>query len=1160
MVTPQIIQNRYQVLDELGQGGMGIVYKVYDRLAQRHIALKKLRFSADQLSFVSKQDSDDLDKLRLSLTREFSILATLRHPHIISVLDYGFDENLQPYFTMPLLEDAVPLNQIGHDVSLTERLTLLIQMLEALVYLHRRGFIHRDLKPSNVLVTAGTVQVLDFGLVIETEHTATTAGTLAYMAPEVLLGEAPTLAADLFAVGVMAYELLAGVHPFQVSSDIGLIEAILKSNPDLTRLDHHVPPTTALIDKQTTVALQDTLTIILEAPSATNNPAPEAQVARRDVTALSPLATVIGRLLAKDPAYRYPDAYTVIVALHTAGERTAPPEPLEIRESFLQAARFVGRRRELDQLEAALHHAQDGQGAMWLVGGESGVGKTRLLDELRIRALVGGTLVLRSTAIEGATNHLQFWRDILRNLLLVIEISPLEASILRYLVPDIETLTGFPVSAPPEVDASVAEQRLNNIVVDCLTRIAQPTLLLLEDLQWAGAAIAPLKRLISILSDLPLLVIGSYRSDEHPALPAELPGISSLHLARMTLEEIQELSNSMLGQQGKSSEVLDLLHRETEGNVFFLVETVRALAEEAGSLMRVGQTTLPAHVFAGGVRQIIRRRLARIPASIRPLVEIAAVIGRELDLKLLSYITSTPQLNDQVYAAAAVAVLEVRDERWQFAHDKLRETLLQDLSVETRAAYHRKVAEGITVIYPDDPRWVVPSIDHWFASGDIRRMLDVFFASAAQLIVWGDIANVDRLIERALPLAPNDHDRLNLLIWRSTLYDRQGAFQISRETLVDELPLIRQLGDKRLLLRALRVVGDTSRFLNGHPDPYYEEAQALAEELPDYYMLSNLLISHGNLAVHRGDFNLAETYFQRSLDAHRRGSKSNGQSVAMLGLGSVNLHRGDFPTARTYYEQARALAEAEGDRSQQAHASHNLGILNAQMGDFAEAHSNYEKALALHESIQNLSGIANTLNGLGIVAYHQQQYNQALHYYSRSQVIAKELGDMRLFAHSANNLGELARSQGNLELARRYYEAALGVLRELGDQWGTALALDNLGHVSAADDPTAAWELYSQAIALANRHNVAVIVMDALAGMAALLLQNGDAVTAAEWLGLVLNHPSTVEETRQEIAPMMTRLKAVLAEDDLNRALERGQHSLNLSHLLGDLPPTLEQR
>jgi serine/threonine protein kinase len=229
-----MIGRRYILNESLGAGGMGrsIWRQTGSRAAQWPLPPSNRMI---QPVCLYRQQLD----YRLALAQEFKVLASLRHPNIISVLDYGFDEERHPYYTMELLENAQTILEAGDDRPLTEQVNLLVQMLQALAYLHRRGIIHRDLKPRNVLVTNGQVKVLDFGLSIANEpggdsQAGGTAGTLAYMAPEVLTGDTPSESADLYAVGVMAYELFTGRHPY-LSDDLAiLLNSIIYDSPDMT--------------------------------------------------------------------------------------------------------------------------------------------------------------------------------------------------------------------------------------------------------------------------------------------------------------------------------------------------------------------------------------------------------------------------------------------------------------------------------------------------------------------------------------------------------------------------------------------------------------------------------------------------------------------------------------------------------------------------------------------------------------------------------------------------------------------------------------------------------------------------------------------------------------------------------------------------------------
>jgi eukaryotic-like serine/threonine-protein kinase len=192
---------QYEILDVVGEGGMGVVYRAQDLLSSDVVALKRVTAAPGMLHFSSIASDASTDSLRLALAQEFQTLASLRHPNIISVLDYGFDTEGQPYFTMDYLPDAQTILEFAQGKSPQERVDLLVQVLQALSYLHRRGTLHRDLKPGNILVSKGDVRVLDFGLAVQQGQKVGISGTFAYMAPEVLREEPVAETSDLYSVG-----------------------------------------------------------------------------------------------------------------------------------------------------------------------------------------------------------------------------------------------------------------------------------------------------------------------------------------------------------------------------------------------------------------------------------------------------------------------------------------------------------------------------------------------------------------------------------------------------------------------------------------------------------------------------------------------------------------------------------------------------------------------------------------------------------------------------------------------------------------------------------------------------------------------------------------------------------------------------------------------
>lgn len=731
LATSITIGGRYTLQNKIGQGGMGAVYRAFDRLTGQVVALKQVTVPSEHLLFASRdtyssratyRSQSSSNDFRLALAQEFKTLASLRHPNIISVLDYGFDERQQSYFTMELLENAPNILSAGRDVPFATQMEMIVQMLRALAYLHRRGIIHRDLKPENVLYIDGQVKVVDFGLAVAREHLAEhaggLAGTFAYMSPEVLRGESASEASDLYAVGVIAYELFAGQHPFTVDNRALLLNQILTVMPEVEHLP--VPPA---------------------------------------------VATMIDRLLDKDPLQRMDSASHLIqICAEAVNRPDLGRESRDVRDSFLQAAEFVGREQELAQLINALQNARLERASAWLIAGESGVGKSRLLDELRTQALVEGALVLRGQGVSEGSAPYQVWRPILRRLCLEVDLSDYEASVLKPLIPDISALLSRPVADAPRLDdPQVALGRLIQVIEGVLAWQGRPLVVILEDIHWAGSeSIAIVRRFAEAIKNRyanSVLFIASYRDDTKRDLHLQLPDMRLLKLERLSREAISTLCEAMLGEMGRQAEFLDFLIRETEGNAFFIVEVMRALAEEAGQLDQVGGMVLPKQVFAGGIQTVVDRRLNGVPAGSQQLLRVAAIAGRQLDLRVLEeirhqhYYHTVHDLDDWLTDCARAAVLDVQEQIWQFAHDKLRDGLLKNLFPDERCELHRLVAQAIEHTYPDQLTQASALAYHWHAAQNKPKEIYYTTLVGEQALHNGAYREAIRHLERAQHLA-----------------------------------------------------------------------------------------------------------------------------------------------------------------------------------------------------------------------------------------------------------------------------------------------------------------------------------------------------------------------------------------------------------------------
>lgn len=948
-----LIGNRYVILDQLGHGGMGIVYRATDRLTDQVVALKRVLPVTD-----TRLDSPDREEILFALTQEFKVLAGLRHPNIISVLDYGFDADGMPYFTMEYLENAKTILKAANASSTAKQVEMVFQLLQALNYLHRYGILHRDLKPENVLTVGGQVKVLDFGLSVWHEHAASseTSGTLAYIAPEILNGDTASPASDLYAVGVIGFEIFAGHHPFYDSSITKLINNIMSVEPEVTVMDVDV--------------------VIIE---------------------------ILERLLQKDPRDRYQDAARVIQIITNAQVYSLPAETTAIRESFLQAAPFTGRDAEIKMLVDNLDALATSKGYARLLGGESGVGKSRLIDELRVHALVKGVSVLRGQSIREAGNPFQIWREIVRRLCLMVDLTDFQAAILKPVVPEITRLLDREVPDAPALESGAAQDRLFTTIENLFRACPRPLLILLEDLHWTdNASLLLLVRLTRLTNDRPILFVGTYRDDERPELPTNLHTMEVMTLRRLGKAAVEELAVSMLGEGGRDSRIQTLLQNESGGNVFFLVEVVRALAEQSGQLDKISADELPPKIFAKGIHDILTNRLRLVPPEAQSLLKLAGVMGRQIDLALLKAAEPSVNLDFWLANCSTSAILEVEDAQWRFSHNKLRDGLLDGLSADELRELHRRAALVKEQVYPDGKGHLAGLAQHWEAVGDFARAAGWYQKAGKEAEEAYTPEEAIEYYQKALRYLPENPESRAA---RIAIYNGLGKM-LRWQTRFDEAAEI------------------------------YQQMRLTAEASNDQIALARALIGSGDVQNSLGNRQAALDYAQQAAEAARGVGKAAEPELAdaLGGVAWCHYRLKDYEHSRGIAQEALTLSTRLNLQNEMARAQSLLGIVNFMLGDSAAGIQAMEAALKVTYELGDKRDIGIKLNNLGEMHRLLSNYDEAAHYFEEALLIFGEIGYRDAELATLTNLGSV-----NVE--RSEYASAEACLRRVieqteGDWWG----------------------------------------------------------------------------------------------------------------------------
>jgi len=709
---------------------MGVVYRATDLELMREVAVKVL------------PDTSSAPDARARLLREARAAAALNHPHIISVHDVGEAEG-KPFFVMELV-DGPSLSGMG-SVEISRIIQIACQICAALDHAHAHGIVHRDLKPDNVLLSAqgesGSVKLADLGLALPSygariSREGVVVGTAAYMAPEQALGHDLDGRADLYALGVLLYELTTGRLPFTGDDPLTIVSQHVHAAV--------VPP----------------------------------HVFRPDLPRA--LEAAILRLLAKDPAARFATAGDTARALDESLTAAKPESEDSTAVAILDAlsrGRLVGRVGELAEALELWRRAREGHGHAVLFSGEPGVGKTRLAREVTIQAAVDGAVILSGGCYEYETTtpYLPFvgalrrWvreqkdDDILRTAL--GETAPHIAKI----APEIQRRLG-PFSEQPQLAAHEERLLFFDALVQVFANLARQHGLLFtaDDLHWADqGTLWLLSHLLRHLREERVLILGAYRETEfdrtHPLANALVDWNRERLVTRIALRRFDQTETSaqigaLLGES-VDADFGEVVHRETEGNPFFVEEVLKSLIEQ-GSVRResgqwkrcsIGQLVIPQ-----SIKEAIDSRLNRISQQTNEVLRAAAVVGKTFTFEELMATASDKEEDATIdaldEAVGAQLITTASGDSFTFTHDKIREVLYEELNPIRRRRLHRHAAEGLERTRDTSYSTVGKLAHHYFEAGEQERGLYYAKQAAAEverLFSWeGSFQRLEALLDK----------------------------------------------------------------------------------------------------------------------------------------------------------------------------------------------------------------------------------------------------------------------------------------------------------------------------------------------------------------------------------------------------------------------------
>ncbi len=956
----------FEVIEEIGAGGMGVVYRARDKKLDRTVALK----------FLSPEHSSRADARERQI-REARAAAALNHPNIATIYEIA-DADQGHLIAMEFVDGKRLYDLVrGAHVDLDQLTTWTVQICEAIQAAHDIGIIHRDIKSTNIMVTAdGRAKVLDFGLALRNPipgskgkssevnritEAGAIVGTVDYLAPEILRGEEATAASDVFSLGVMMYEMITGQLPFQAAAEVQVMYMIAHLEPEpMAKFRQGVPEW---------------------------------------------LIQVVGKAMEKDPSQRYQSARDVLNDLRRNSERDTPSPRTykpEATTSNLPSTStvFVGKNDELQELERLLESH-----SLITVTGPGGAGKTRLSLELANRCadrFPGGMHLVEVARLDSADSLLAA---------IAHELGIRERPSQFSLEAMNERFAGQPVllildncEHLVEACAQVADQIVETWSEITLIATSQERLAVPSEVVWQ-------------LSTLSLPAEGATTPD---AVEASESGQLFLDRARRVNQNfrLDERNAKFVAQICRRLDGIPLAIElaATRVRVLSAEQILKRLEDRFQLLTGGSRAGLPRQQT---LRATVEWSLDLLTPGERQLFMMLSTFSGSMCLDAIEHLCSGECHDEDVIELLGRLVdksLVLMSEDTEQPRYRMLQTLLEygrkELAASGRAQElrDRHAAYYIQLAERAGPELTGPVQAKWF--DELNDEQDNFAAAIRWLIHRGEARS-------ALAICAS--------VWR--FWFVRGHLGAGRKLIDEALAACSDCPDLRAaaLQGAGVLAADQGEYDVARA--HYEESLRIRREIGVPEQIAQALGSLGILARDRGDYEQARSLLQECLSINSERQNAEGEAMSIHALGITEHREGNCETARTLFEQGLEIRRRLGDRRGIGALLAHLGSVDFDLGEARRAQRMLDEGLDIFRELGNKRGIVFAMLYLGGVSAANGDLESARAQHIQCLRISRDIGDkahmlqaLEWLARDAVAMDEPARA---VEL-----EAAAAALRE----------------------------------------------------------------------------------------------------------------------------------
>ncbi|MBN1897988.1 MAG: diguanylate cyclase [Spirochaetes bacterium] len=1043
----EIINNRYQIIEKMGEGGMSVVFKARDKEKKEEVAIKFLKQG------VTSSYIEDVIRFR----REIEAVSKLKHPNIVNLYSSGEYKNV-PYIIMESLkgDSLADMLQGGKNFGQKETLEIIKQLAGTLHYVHGRGILHRDMKPGNIIINKKgnkfNAKLLDFGVsfIMELGHIKgeqEVVGTFGFMSPEAtgMVNKRIDERSDLYSLGIIFYRLLTGFLPFKATE------------------------TSKLLHQQVAVM-----------PLKPSKIRPGISMELEDI---------VMKLLYKDPELRYQSAKGLLYDIERfqKGDREFVIGEKDQKIKISYQTRLVGREAELSKMQKLFNKARDSQGSICLIAGEPGVGKSRLLEEMRGYCyeeggiFIGGRCLDQENktpyqpfrdAINGYIKHIErlVKKDKEREIKRIKKVLGALGEIvirmngnMKQLLADVPELV--------KLDPERENQRFLMTSSRFFRHLGQEgsvCLIYIDDLQWADeGTLRLLKEIASSIKGSNLFIVGAYRDNEvtekhslirikTEAAKAKYP-LDEIKINPFSYDRMNKMIAGLLGErESRAHDLTRYVNEKSQGNPFFAISILRELVEEKGLVWKEGYweadwkkiTRIP---VSANMIDIILKRIEDLTPQQSEILYLSSVIGREFEIDMLYPLV---ELNKEevvriVDEAISMQLIQESIERGKkiFIHDKIRDAFYKKISKKRRQTLHLKVARVIEEKNKNNINEVVFDLaHHYYEGGDRDKSLQYMLPAA--LKARANYANEESIRYYTLGIELlEEKNKKNSIQWikaKEGLSDQylvtgqcDDAIKICREL----LPLKEKKIEKARVYRKIGVAyfkkGDWELCENN----LVEGLAMLGEKVPlkKSHIISALL---RELIVH-----ILHSLFP-SLPRHRKKVKPDDKELIWFYL-TINWMYILSNILKFICSVLRTLNICESRIGKSRELGIGLGgyaSLCMAIPLFKRSIKYHIRGLKLREDLRDEWGVAQSLQWLGYCYKWKGEYQKSAEYFQQSLEKFQKIGDLWEIGMVYNGLGYQYRYEGNFQKALAIFTQYLEISEKILDDYGVASCKNSMAH------------------------------------------------------------------------------------------------------------------